>query len=440
MPEEAFTPIGGQTRNRIAALDASTGLATTWNPNASNAVNTIAINGSTVYVGGNFTSIGGQTRNRIAALDASTGLATAWNPNASNTVTTIAINGSTVYAGGTFTSIGGQTRNRIAALDAATGLATAWDPNAGSTVTVIAINGSTIYAGGNFSSIGGQTRNLIAALDASTGLATAWNPNAGNTVNTIAINGSTVYAGGSFTSIGGQTRNRIAALDASTGLATAWDPNAANTVSTIAVNGSSLFVGGSFGTIAGGPRFGLAVFSMGITLPVQLISFTATAQRATASNAAVLCNWKTATEENSSHFVVERSSNGGNFIPVGQVTANGNSSIQQSYTFIDKTSLKGISYYRLKQVDLDGKFTYSAIVMVTTSSSATLFTIYPNPAKEEATLAVSLNKKQNAVYSIFDQAGRKLVSEYCFPVRRSKYYRPAGKELTRRYLFYSIEG
>ncbi len=52
-----------------------------WDPNASSTVATLT-NGSTVYAGGNFTSIGGQARNRIAALDAATGAATAWDPNA----------------------------------------------------------------------------------------------------------------------------------------------------------------------------------------------------------------------------------------------------------------------------------------------------------------------------------------------------------------------
>jgi hypothetical protein len=82
------------------ALDASTGLITDWNPNAEweyggrrfNAViNSLALSGNTVYAGGIFTSVGGQPRNRLAALDASTGGATGWNPNP---------NGSTVEAGG----------------------------------------------------------------------------------------------------------------------------------------------------------------------------------------------------------------------------------------------------------------------------------------------------------------------------------------------------
>ena len=88
----ASATIGGQTRNHIAALDASTGLATAWNPGADGRnrrngdVGALAVSGSTVYAGGYFTSIGGQTRNHIAALDASSGLATAWDPDANGTV------------------------------------------------------------------------------------------------------------------------------------------------------------------------------------------------------------------------------------------------------------------------------------------------------------------------------------------------------------------
>lgn len=78
--------IGGKIRNKIAALDATTGEATSWNPNANNAVSTIVVSGSTVYTGGDFTTIGGETRNYIAALDATTGAATSWNRTANGVV------------------------------------------------------------------------------------------------------------------------------------------------------------------------------------------------------------------------------------------------------------------------------------------------------------------------------------------------------------------
>jgi hypothetical protein len=220
-----FTSIGGQVRNQIAALDARTGDATAWNPSAggpttyevSRDVDAFALSGSTVYVGGQFTSIGGQPRNNLAALDAQTGSATAWNPNANDGVNALAVSGSTVYAGGQFDSIGGRARNLIAALGVRTGRATAWNPNARgpdsySGVYALALSGSTVYAGGYFGSIGGRARNNLASLNARTGRASAWNPNAGDVVNALAVTGSTVYAGGRFTIIGGFDQGGFAAF------------------------------------------------------------------------------------------------------------------------------------------------------------------------------------------------------------------------------------
>ena len=265
-----FTNIGGLARNNIAALDFTTGAATTWNPNASfpttAIVYALAVSGSTVYAGGTFTKIGTTVRNNIAAIGTSgTGTLTSWNPSAGGRVNAIAVSGSTVYAGGLFLTIGGQTRNRIAALNITTGTATTWDPNANSTVYALAISGSTVYASGNFSSIGGQARNYIAALDSTTpGLATSWNPapNATGYVNVLALSGSAVYAGGVFTTIGGQTRNRIAALDTTTGLATTWDPNANNEVKAIAVSGSIAYAGGNFTSIGGQTRNKIAALDI----------------------------------------------------------------------------------------------------------------------------------------------------------------------------------
>jgi hypothetical protein len=266
-----FTSIGGQARSCIAAIDATTGLATTWNPNASGEIPEVCAlavspDGSTVYAAGYFTSIGGQPRNYIAAINAATGAATSWDPNANNNVAALALSsdGTTVYAGGDFTSMGGQARSCIAAIDATTGLATTWNPNAGGTyngVNALAVSGTTIYAGGAFSTIGGQNRNSIAAIDATTGLATSWNPNAGGTypfVHALAVSGSTIYAGGHFTSIGGQPRNYIAALDATTGQANYWDPNAwfddYPCVWALAVSGTTVYAGGRFTTIGGASR------------------------------------------------------------------------------------------------------------------------------------------------------------------------------------------
>ena len=107
-----------------------------------------------ILAGGNFTIIGGQTRNRIARLDATTGLADSFNPNANNEVFSIAVQADgKILAGGVFwrNSIGGQTRNRIARLDATTGLADSFDPNANNNVYSIAVQADGKILAGGFS-------------------------------------------------------------------------------------------------------------------------------------------------------------------------------------------------------------------------------------------------------------------------------------------------
>ncbi len=256
---------GTLTRNRVAAVDATTGTATGWNPNVGNGrVFALAISGSTVYIGGDFNgtnSINGTTtRNRLAAVDATTGNATSWNPNANAQVNALAVSGSTVSAGGAFTSLGGQTRNNLAALDAADGTLSAWNPNASDTVNALAVSGSTVYIGGAFlggNSINGSlVRNRLAAVDATTGTAKAWDPDANGTVEALLVSGSTVYIGGSFNganSINGTlTRNRVAAVNATTGSDVGWNPDAGDTVYALALSGSTVYLGGAFTTINGG--------------------------------------------------------------------------------------------------------------------------------------------------------------------------------------------
>lgn len=247
-----FGTIGGQTRNAIAGLNTTVpGNATSWNPNGGfgREVNEIRVDGSTVYASGNFMSIGGQLRNGIAALNATSGLASSWNPGASDTVNTFAINGSTIYLGGSFESVNGAIRNNIASLDATTGVMTSWNPNANSTVNILLLNDNTLYAGGNFTVIDSVIRRYIAAFNVTTGTATSWNPNGDNMVNTLALHGDRIYAGGRFGTIGGSAHSRLAALDINTGVALNWNPVANNTVHNIVTNGNTVYAAGEFTTM-----------------------------------------------------------------------------------------------------------------------------------------------------------------------------------------------
>ncbi len=258
-----FTSVDGVPRSHIAALDAGTGTALDWNPNATNGdpstvVDVIVVRGNCVYVGGRFASIGGQARHNLAALDAVTGAALAWNPSPDDRVNALAVGGTTIYVGGWFSSIGAQTRTHIAAIDSTTGMAMSWAPNASDNVNALLVYGNAVYAGGYFRSIGGQVRDHLGAIDTGTGLATGWNPTANGEVWALALRDSTVYVGGAFGHVGGQFRNSIAALDARTGAATSWNPDGDATVGSIAATETSICVGGAFGSIGGRDRSSLA--------------------------------------------------------------------------------------------------------------------------------------------------------------------------------------
>ena len=109
-------------------------------------------------------------------------------------------------------------------------------------------------------------------------------------------------------------------------------------------------------------------------LPVSLISFDASK-----SNNDVIVLWKTATEDNNSHFVIERSTNGINFKKVGQVAGAGNSTIIRHYNYKDANTPIVNLYYRLRQVDFDGRFNYSPVVIVKNKNAQPLFSVFPNP-------------------------------------------------------------
>ena len=111
-----------------------------------------------ILVGGEFhgaNSIGGQTRNGIARLDPTTGLADSFDPNPTNgSVYSIAVQtDGKILAGGSFTSIGGQTRTMIARLDATTGLADSFNPNGNHGIiwSIFVQPDGKILVGGHFS-------------------------------------------------------------------------------------------------------------------------------------------------------------------------------------------------------------------------------------------------------------------------------------------------
>ena len=112
-------------------------------------------------------------------------------------------------------------------------------------------------------------------------------------------------------------------------------------------------------------------------LPVALVSFTARE-----AYEAVQLDWQTASELNNHHFEIERSTDGKNYEKIGTVNGQGTSNLVKRYAFTDKNYRSKHLYYRLKQVDFDGKFSYSKIVTVTGQAEKKTISLYPNPAQQ----------------------------------------------------------
>lgn len=323
-----FSNIGGQARSRIARID-SAGNATPWDPNVNDTVRTMVLRGSTLFVSGDFSGIdtGPVVRNRLAALDTTVTVAgtyvEAWDPalNVGGTVNTLALNGSTLYVGGDFTDIGGTSRTDLVAINLSNfplvSLSGGWLPSPppfidATSVSHIAARGGTVYVawqvmasmgrvqvlntstaaelwsvdadgliyalaptvdtllmGGVFGSGGGHIRLGLAEInvsigEADSGTVTDWNPAVINgSVYSIAAtsDGLRLYVGGEFTQIDEEMRNNIASLETFNGAVVSWNPSITHPTPATAVvramalspDESVLYVGGVFTEIGVAP-------------------------------------------------------------------------------------------------------------------------------------------------------------------------------------------
>ena len=265
-----FSHVDGQSRARLAAMDAVTGAVTAWDPGADGGILVLTADASTIYAGGYFDHIGGHTRASIAAIDAVTGAVTAWDPNTSAySVWTIRVSGDTVYVGGSFTSAGGQARNNLAALDRVTAAALPWAPTVDFEVTALCVSAGTVYLGGNFQTVGGVARPYLAAVDAVTGALAPWNPRADYTVRALAVDKDVVYVAGSFKSVGEAPRPGLAAVDAGMGAVLGWDARANGAARCVSVSADRVFAGGLFTSVGSLERTGLAAFDLSSHTPTN---------------------------------------------------------------------------------------------------------------------------------------------------------------------------
>ena len=141
-------------------------------------------------------------------------------------------------------------------------------------------------------------------------------------------------------------------------------------------------------------------------LPISLVSFAAEVM-----GNEVQTKWATRLELNNAYFTVERSADGENFSAVGKVDGAGNSTSLLNYELMDETPLQGISYYRLRQTDFNGKYTFSDIVSVNIEAKKAdpKIILYPNPAHNEVFIRIS-DMTGQFEFKIFDMAGREVLN------------------------------
>jgi PQQ-dependent dehydrogenase (s-GDH family) len=143
--------------------------------------------------------------------------------------------------------------------------------------------------------------------------------------------------------------------------------------------------------------------SSNILLPLDLLTFKGSLQNNTA-----LLQWITANENNTSHFVIERSADGNNYTGIGTVNANGNSGTT-AYSFTDNT-ISGQSlalvYYRLKMVSNSGSYTYSGVITISVAANTGSITVSPNPAHHEVKVSIVSSAGGKAQWRVIDNTGR----------------------------------
>jgi hypothetical protein len=142
-------------------------------------------------------------------------------------------------------------------------------------------------------------------------------------------------------------------------------------------------------------------------------------------NKFVQLNWQTASGTTNDHFEVERSTGNAGWEPVANIKAAVNSNHIVNYAATDRHPYPGNSYYRLKQVDIDGTIRYTAIQKININEPSLQLHVYPNPAGKYLVITGNITSGNIASindFSVFDQYGRNISSR----IGKSSYEQSQG--------------
>jgi uncharacterized delta-60 repeat protein len=311
-----------------------------------------------------------------------------------------------IVIGGSFTATNGITRNKIARLNSDGSLDATFDPGIGADyeIQTIAIQSDgKIIVAGNFTLYNNIAMNRIARLNANGTLDASYisgtGVNATVLMSTIQNDGK-VIIGGFFTNYNGTAINYIARLntngtvDASFNLGTGAD----EIVKTAVIQSDGkIIIGGQFTSYNGARRNRIARILSTATIPVELVDFTG--KNIEHGN---LLTWTTASEINNKCFSIEkRQATANSWEVLGSIKANNKAS---NYQFTDNSLSCPVNYYRLRQIDNDGKETLSKVIALSSKGISKLKT-YPNPVQNSLTI----EKDVIGFYHIYNLLGQEVM-------------------------------
>ncbi len=272
----SFSAINISSRSYLAAVDTLSGqIDSGFNPNPDNVCTRVLLSydDATLYVGGIFSSIGGQSRTKLAALNPTTGAATSFSADitgGSISALTLSPDDSTLYVGGSYTQIGGVARNNLAAVNTSSSVvSTSFVPQPNGSINKILLNsaGSRAFIGGNFTNIAGVARSYLSELNTSDGSAVSvFAPflDSFPTDLLLSPNESQLYLVGVFSAVNSVARTNFARLNVADGSTDSLEYSFSPSIPwrlERSLDQQKIYIAGNFSSLDGNNRAGLAALN-----------------------------------------------------------------------------------------------------------------------------------------------------------------------------------
>jgi uncharacterized delta-60 repeat protein len=422
-----FTSYNSIKRGRIARININGQLDTTFlnsGPGANDNIRTLALlSGGSILIGGNFTSFNGVTNNRIGKLLPDGSLHPIFNTgigaNANIRVIKVQPDGK-ILVGGNFTQFNGVARNYLARLDSTGGLDISFNIGSGANGHVFSIfiqNDGKILVGGDFTIFNGLPMNKLTRLNSNGSVDLTFNPGLGanNSVRGFAVqNDGKIVVSGEFTVFDNSPRNRLVRLNSSGTVDPVFNPGtgANGTIFALAMHTDNrIIIGGDFTNYNGTGRNRIARVLNASPLPVELIHFSGVW-----NTKEVLLKWTTGSEVNNLGFYIQKMNETGDYSDIGFVAAGlfPNSIQHYDYTDIHVSGGKtGTAYYRLKQVDHDGResLSYTIALKKETKKVPGIISLYPNPASKYFEIILNESLIIPDLITVENLSGKKLMEK-----------------------------